>query len=324
MQLGRRSVATVLVPLILLSLLRGFCVSVGANDFYEEARARIAEGLYSFEKSIDVEEYGLLRESLPALLSEIVKDDPFLFYVDSRFSYLYRGDGCVVTVKPQYTMNPSDVGIAWAYCNRRIDGMVAKIEGSDGEKALLLHDLICRNFSYDESLENDDLYSFLLDGSGTCQAYTALYTALLSRVGIEAHFVASDTIAHMWNLVRLDGEWYHVDVTWDDSADGVLSRRHFLLSDRMARERGHRDWYSVGAFVCNSEKYANGDLESLLHGAFLIGDTDHDGEVLLTDLLLFRRREWGMICARCADINGDGSVDDGDVFFLRMKILEGD
>ena len=324
MQLGRRSIATVLVPLVMLLSFRGFCVSVGANDFYEEAKMRIVEGFCSFEDSIDIEKFGLPKEALPALLSEIVKDDPFLFYVDSRVSYLYRGDGCVVTVKPQYTMIPSDVGIAWAYCRRLIDGMVSGIEGSDGEKALLLHDLICRGFSYDESLKNEDLYSFLLNGSGTCQAYTSLYTALLRRVGIEAHFVASDAISHMWNLVKLDGEWYHVDVTWDDTADNVASHRHFLLSDRMARERGHRDWYSVGAFSCNSEKYANGDIESLLHGAFLIGDADHDGEASLTDLLLLRRRERGMICAHCADIDGDGTVDDEDVFFLRMKILEGD
>jgi hypothetical protein len=219
-------------------------------------------------------------------------------------------------------MISSDVGIARAYCQRRIDGMVLGACGSEGEKALYLHDLICRDFSYDETLGNDDLYSFLLNGSGTCQAYTALYTALLRRVGIEVHFAAGDAISHIWNLVKLDGEWYHVDVTWDDSSDGTISHRHFLLSDSAARERGHRDWYTVGELVCDSEKYRKGDLESLLHGAFVRGDADHDGRVSLADLLLIRREDWEMICKRCLDMNDDGCLDDADAALLRMKILE--
>ena len=88
LRLGRRSIATVLVPLVMLLSFRGFCISVGANDLYEEAKVRIVEGFYSFEDSIDIEKFGLPKEALPALLSEIVKDDPFLFYIDSHVSYL--------------------------------------------------------------------------------------------------------------------------------------------------------------------------------------------------------------------------------------------
>ena len=312
----------VLVPLVMILFLRGYCASVSAVDLYEEARQRVREGFYSFEDSIDLSEFSLSKEMLPTLLSEVVKDDPFLFYVDTHISYLYRGDGRVTLIKPRYTMLSSDVGIAWAYCQRRIDRMVSGVDGADGEKALYLHDLICREFSYDESLENDDLYSFLLNGIGTCQAYTALYTALLRRVGIEVHFVAGDAISHIWNLVKLDDEWYHVDVTWDDFADGSVSHRHFLLSDSVARERGHRDWYSVGNFVCNSEKYTEENLELLLHGAFVLGDADHDGKVALTDLLLLRGGEWGTFCHRCGDMNGDGRADKSDAALVRMKILE--
>ena len=51
----------------------------------------------------------------------------------------------------------------------------------------------------------------------------------------------------MWNLVRINGKWYHVDLVWDDPVypsdqsdrDGVVLHQHFLLSDRAIKKTGH-------------------------------------------------------------------------------------
>ena len=62
--------------------------------------------------------------------------------------------------------------------------------------------------------------------------------AAAERVGIPCLPVTSDGMGHAWNLVRLDGEWYHIDITWDDAGGesapvypSYVSYRHFLLSD---------------------------------------------------------------------------------------------
>ena len=39
---------------------------------------------------------------------------------------------------------------------------------------------------------------------------------------------------HMWNMVKVGGLWYHVDVTWDDpisSSGPMLRYDYFLVSD---------------------------------------------------------------------------------------------
>ena len=39
---------------------------------------------------------------------------------------------------------------------------------------------------------------------------------------------------HAWNLIKIDGEWYHIDVTWDDPTPDLLGRVNhvfFLISD---------------------------------------------------------------------------------------------
>lgn len=59
-----------------------------------------------------------------------------------------------------------------------------------------------------------------------CDGYSLAFEYLLQQCGIECVVVAgnagsteADAAGHAWNLVRLDGEWYEVDATWDDAGN---------------------------------------------------------------------------------------------------------
>jgi hypothetical protein len=202
-----------------------------------------------------LEEFNLTIPEVLKLFVDIIKDDPYLFFVDDTAEYTYVSSGRVVSLKPRYIMSKTEAECARDYCLMRVHELSHTNAENDFEIALELHDRICEGFDYDDSLECDNVYDFLITGVGTCQAYAQLYLALLREYGIECHYVASDSMAHMWVIMQLDGEWYHVDVTWDDGES--TSRRHFLCSDDMACERGHRDWYSCVDVECKSEKYHN-------------------------------------------------------------------
>ena len=81
-----------------------------------------------------------------------------------------------------------------------------------------MHEYIVLNYDYDYLLENGDVYSMITEGIGVCQAYTGLYMLVLRQLGIEVSYSVSYPMNHTWNLVNLDGNWYHVDNTWDDPA----------------------------------------------------------------------------------------------------------
>lgn len=88
------------------------------------------------------------------------------------------------------------------------------------DKALWLHDdLIERASLASSNGENDDAEAVLLHGAGTPAAFARAYGALLSAAGIQNAWVTDlDDEDVVWNVVRLDGEWYHVCVALDKTS----------------------------------------------------------------------------------------------------------
>ena len=130
---------------------------------------------------------------------------------------------------------------------------VVKPEMSDLEKALVLHDYIALNTEYDYqgylngNLPNSvfTIEGTLVEGKAVCQGYALAYQYLLNKVGIESKYVASSAMNHGWNLVKIFGRWYHVDVTWDDPVWDQLGRvkhQYFLLSDARIMGLKHYSW----------------------------------------------------------------------------------
>ena len=130
---------------------------------------------------------------------------------------------------------------------------VVKPEMSDLEKALVLHDYIALNTEYDYqgylngNLPNSvfTIEGTLVEGKAVCQGYALAYQYLLNKVGIESKYVASSVMNHGWNLVKIFGRWYHVDVTWDDPVWDQLGRvkhQYFLLSDAGIMGLKHYSW----------------------------------------------------------------------------------
>lgn len=299
----------------------------------KEAMARMRRGFESFESSIDISDLEIAPCELGKLFSDVIKDTPYLFYVSNNLTYSYRAGGCVVEVKPEYTMEKEDAKAALEYCKREVKKMAKLLENreSELERLIFAHDLICQKFSYDLSLESNNMYSFLKSGKGTCQGYTWTYMALLRELGIECGYVASDAIQHIWLWVKIDGVYYHSDVTWDDPLgaenDIEYRRRHLLFSDAKADQDGYIERYCAKEIKCDEKRYDQGI--SLSHIAFcsLAGDVDHDGIIKLYDLLFFRLYLSGEeiltrnICMLCADLDGNLLIDGNDVRCMRDILL---
>lgn len=139
----------------------------------------------------------------------------------------------------------------------RVVAQVIQPGMTDFEKALALHDWLTANADYSSHCTFFGPEGVLVYGEGVCQSYADAFGQLLDKVGIANKPVVSAAMNHAWNLVQLDGEWYHIDVTWDDPVDGEERHSYFGLSDAlMSQDHSWDDPESLPA--ANGTRYQYG------------------------------------------------------------------
>ena len=182
----------------------------------------------------------------------------FRFHVmDTKTGVTYLRTNTYIQVSsPNYPSVNSIVQSAVAKCN-------SETNGSDYSKALWLHDWLLEQLDYDNSLKWSSAESALTRSSGTCQAYERAYAKLLSAAGIENAETRDTYDGHTWNAMKLDGKWYQVDCTWDDSSENYynFNRTHlyFALSDELMAiaHQGHNNIYTVEGYATPSNSLEN-------------------------------------------------------------------
>ena len=127
-------------------------------------------------------------------------------------------------------------------------------DGTEYAKAVWLHDWLIDQMKYDSSLKWSSAESALTRGLGTCQSYESAYSSLLTKAGIENAETRDTADGHTWNAVKLDGDWYQVDATWDDSDNNWygFDQRHlyFGLTDELMAiaHPGHTSIYQADGY----------------------------------------------------------------------------
>ena len=113
---------------------------------------------------------------------------------------------------------------------------------SDTDKFRVLHDDLIHRATYTRE-DKGDAADLLVDGRGTCEAYSRALWLLCRMANLPCHIVYGTAHEpHAWNLVCLENRWYHTDATWDDPVTPgqpnrhVLSHNYFLLSDEQIKE----------------------------------------------------------------------------------------
>ncbi|MBE5958591.1 MAG: hypothetical protein E7254_07010 [Lachnospiraceae bacterium] len=126
------------------------------------------------------------------------------------------------------------------------DEIIGRIspEWSDVEIALYLHDEIVTRCKYGQNETGSSFYDVIVLGKSLCSGYAATYKDLMERAGVECEIIWSKSVNHEWNLVKIDGKYYHVDTTWDDTCydegndiEALCLHTFFLLSDEAMIEK---------------------------------------------------------------------------------------
>lgn len=139
------------------------------------------------------------------------------------------------------------------------------------EKELAIHDKLCELVDYDNfelnvlSSHDEDSetpYGALVLGKAICSGYALTFNLLVEMAGIECITVKGlnrSEDEHLWNLVKLDDEWYGVDLTWDDlhTDAGILYVKHrFFNRDDAFFEENDHSWKKSNYPSAQGRKYS--------------------------------------------------------------------
>lgn len=153
-------------------------------------------------------------------------------------SIIFNFDENIIEIEIKRTYNKDDIEIL----NSRVDAFISQNitnNMSTRDKIKVIHDYIINNTEYD-TLKTDNIndttyrsntaYGVLIEKRGICSGYSDTMKIFLDKLNIVNYKICNDK--HIWNLVLLDGEWFHLDLTWDDPiSDKNITRDNYFLID---------------------------------------------------------------------------------------------
>ena len=213
------------------------------------AKAALRAGLKERQETIKLDGFNIPRTMIRDVYSQVLNENPSFFYVQAQFQFSVQNSN-VCMVMPAYDASITDAEIQ--VYEKAVQQALRCVNDSmtDEEKLLALHDYLAQRISYDYTYTKHNAYNAFVERSSVCQGYTLAYEELLNRLGIANSCATSDAMNHIWNMVQLGENWYHVDITWDDPSKseqdwpGHVGHTYFLNSDAKITSGNHYGWES--------------------------------------------------------------------------------
>lgn len=153
-------------------------------------------------------------------------DCPEIFY-SVKFSYRYHPESSNVEMIPEYLFEKSKIKDHQKALKSRVEKLVRPAQKlKEIEKLQYAHDFICQNVRYDKLKKpySHEIIGPLGHGVGVCEGIAKTVKILLDALGIWCIIAISEAnpekeikYRHAWNVVRINGQYYHLDATFDNS-----------------------------------------------------------------------------------------------------------
>ncbi|QAT48680.1 hypothetical protein EQM14_02180 [Caproiciproducens sp. NJN-50] len=183
---------------------------------------------------------GKLTEAQIRLVTTAYLDDhPEVFWIANAYSYGYRNNQTILQLYSELTQ--SECNTALLAFNGKIQSIVQSIPSglSEFDREEYLFDYITNACTYDSAAVNDSsdwkaftAYGTLMDGKSVCEGYSRAMLLLCGYAGLSTVLIrgTGSGVGHMWNGIKIDGNWYHIDLTWCDSTKLIYN--YFNIDDQ--------------------------------------------------------------------------------------------
>ena len=174
-------------------------------------------------------------------------DHPEIFWAVG-FKYRYYKDSPNLILIPEYIFDKNKIREHQKAMEARVDKLVrTAMKFSEWDKEKYVHDFICENIRYDKLKKpySHEIIGPLGHGVGVCEGIAKSVKVLCDALGVWRIIAICGNnpekgikYRHTWNIVRINGQYYHLDATFDNTLgkneDGLTSIRYdyFNLDDK--------------------------------------------------------------------------------------------
>ncbi|MDR0293433.1 MAG: hypothetical protein LBH95_04690 [Oscillospiraceae bacterium] len=221
-------------------------LSESERKVYDQIYANAAELDPYFELTTKVS-----RSRITEIVCAVRYDNPDLFWLDHLFYYTYDGSGYVTSMTLTFFKNAvANIGGYKRNFYNCADSILEYAMTFDNEIDMVkvCHDILTHINAYEWADMNQSAYSALCTGKSVCAGYSFAFLYLMQRLGIPCVSLYGYTGEdHLWNMVCLDGDWYEMDVTWDDPIGNPSNIYYYNYFNITTRQMGNRRRYAISS-----------------------------------------------------------------------------
>lgn len=220
-----------------------------ASSYDRKNDAILLAAALDFRTTIDVKGMGLYKDTYVAEWKRFCYEHPELVGMSNGIACTYNSTTKELnTLKITYKVSAETGKKQRQALEDKVSEILNEIDFTnltDVEKALAVHDYIASHTTYavepyrKDTLGNYpnvyDAYGCLVDNYCVCQGYAMAYMLLLNRIGITTGYATSNAANHAWNVVKIGGAWYHVDVTHDDPVSTYVGGSSVTANDTLGK-----------------------------------------------------------------------------------------
>ncbi len=156
---------------------------------------------------------------------------------------------------------------------------------TDVEKVYAIYDYMINHIRYDYKNLDDatymqkyTAYAALVENTSVCMGYALAFYRLALACGVDARYIHCDPMEHAWDIVRVDGQYYYLDATWDEKVTNDTADRpgsYFL--------RGTESWQRVHVYKGISDPGTLIYGQSLADNGYVVSAADYHDWTLSED-----------------------------------------
>lgn len=189
---------------------------------------------------------------LKTVFEAVYNDHPELFWLDTGYSCKYLRSGRCAEITLKFNETADALEQARLAFQGAAGNIVAQARGlgSQAEMEKYVHDALMGLVEYDVAAPmNQSAYSALVGGRSVCAGYARAFQYIMQELGVPCYYCTGYAGEdHAWNIVKIDGVYRNVDVTWDDTEEPTYN--YFNKTDRELAATHRRTGLSVYLPAC--------------------------------------------------------------------------